>query len=296
MTSETRWTIVGLGEILWDVFPDGPRFGGAPANFACHSAALGAHAHMASAVGADDLGDRAVATLQRHAVTTECVQPLADFPTGSVQVQVDADGKPRYEFGKDDAWDHLTWSDALADLAARSDAICFGTLGQRHQASRRTIQRFVGATSTSSWRIFDINLRPPFYDEAVIEQSLALANVLKLNDEELAILTPLYGLMGSPANRISQLAEQHDLRLVALTLGSQGALLVRESEVSECSGAEVRVRDTVGAGDAFTAAMTLGILHKGNLDTINRHACRVAEFVCTQPGATPILPDQLRQW
>lgn len=289
-----RHAIVGIGEILWDIFPDGPRFGGAPANFACHAASLGGRAWMVSAVGADDLGVQAMATLQRQQVATECVKHSNDYPTGTVQVEVDDSGQARYEFGRDEAWDHLEWSAEIAALAQRSDAVCFGTLGQRSESSRRMIQRFVAATPERALRVFDINLRPPFFDDEVIEQSLGLANVLKLNDDELPVLAATYGLTGSDADRMRELARRFDLRLVALTRGYRGAVLVQGAEISEFGGVDVTVRDTVGAGDAFTAALTLGLLWDNELEEINRHACQVAAFVCSQAGGTPILPAKFK--
>jgi fructokinase len=288
-----RLTIVGLGEILWDVFPDGPRFGGAPANFACHAAALGGRAWMVSAVGTDQLGDSAIETLQRHRVATGCVARLADYPTGQVQVAVNGQGQPRYMFGDDEAWDHLAWGNQLAELAGRTDAVCFGTLGQRSRASRHLIQRFVGTISGSALRVCDINLRPPFVDNHVVDDSLQLANVLKLNDDELSALASRYGLSGSAADQMGQLQRHFELRLVALTRGERGSILRQGDRVSELSGMQVVVKDTVGAGDAFTAAITLGLLTGRELEAIHRHAAHVAAFVCTQSGATPALPDAL---
>jgi fructokinase len=289
------WVIVGLGEVLWDLFPDGPRFGGAPANFACHAAALGADVSLVSCVGTDELGDRALDELRQHGVGTDQVGRCEEHPTGTVEVRLDAAGKPTFRISNEAAWDHLGWTEALSELAARADAVCFGTLGQRGETSRQTIHRFLAGMRPESLRVFDINFRAPYFDEAVIRRSLDAADVLKLNDEELPVLAGLHGLAGSEAEVLFELARRHDLRAVALTRGSRGALLVRGPEVSECPGVQVEVRDTVGAGDAFTAALTLGLLQGFPLDTINRHACRVAAFVCTQPGGTPRLPEELRE-
>jgi fructokinase len=286
--------IVGLGEILWDVFSEGPRFGGAPANFACHASALGAQALMVSAVGRDVLGDQAISQLQRHGVDARYVQRLPNYSTGQVQVRLDDAGQPHYEFGRDEAWDHIQWSDDLEQLAQRSAAVCFGTLAQRSATSRHTVQRFVAASRPDVLRIFDINLRPPS-DVATIEPCLALANVLKLNDEELRLLARRVDAAGDPAAQVARVAERFDLQVVAVTFGSRGALLYRGGEFSRYQGDEVVVQDTVGAGDSFTAALTLGLLRGLSLDTINQHACQVAAYVCTQPGATPHLPDHLRR-
>ena len=216
-----RFNLVGIGEILWDVFPDGARFGGAPANFASHAAALAGGASIVSCVGADDLGRQALAALAQHGVATDCVARLPDYPTGTVTVTVDALGQPDYRFGSDDAWDHLAWSDGLAQLARQTRAVCFGTLGQRGSVSRQTIRQFVAATPTEAWRVLDVNLRPPFFDEAVIRQSVAAANVLKLNDDELPIVAEICGVPGRGLEAMVGLANRYHLRAAALTRGAQ---------------------------------------------------------------------------
>jgi fructokinase len=289
-----RFEIVGIGEILWDVFPDGARFGGAPANFACHAAALNGSSAIVSSVGQDRLGEQALAALAEHGVTTNYASRLPDRPTGTVTVEVDGQGQPAYRFGLDDAWDHLAWSDELAQLARRTQAVCFGTLGQRGAASRETIRQFVAATPDDAWRVCDINLRSPFYDDAVIRASVAGANVLKLNDEELPIVAAICGVPGRNVDALTELARRFSLRAIALTCGAKGAILLRGDELSECPGTPVVVRDTVGAGDAFTAAFVLGLLRGDKLNTINRRAGEIAAFVCSQPGATPPLPAEMQ--
>lgn len=287
-------TVVGLGEILWDVFPDGPRFGGAPANFACHAAQLGARAFMVSAVGQDELGTKAIKALEEKRVETSRVA-RSEFPTGIVTVQLDDAGKASYEFAPETAWDHLEWSDDLKTLADQTAAVCFGTLGQRSESSRRTIQKFVEALSSeSALRIFDINLRPPFYSEEIILESLNLANVLKLNDDELPHLAKLCGLTGSEVELMREFSRRYRLKLVALTRGDQGAVLCRGEEISEHPGVTAAVADTVGAGDSFTAALVMGLLNHLPLDAINERACKIAAFVCSQPGATPEIPAHLK--
>ena len=285
--------IVGLGEILWDVFPDGPRFGGAPANFACHAAALGGTSAMVSAVGPDDLGMKALAALAEKNVDTKHVL-RSTFPTGVVNVQLDAVGKASYEFAANTAWDHLEWSQELQGFAGQTTAVCFGTLGQRSELSRKTIQRFVSETPAEAFRIFDINLRPPFYTEEIILESLELANVLKLNDEELPLLAKLCGFSGSNSELMQQISQRFSLKLVALTCGNEGAILCQGDEVNQCPGVPTTVKDTVGAGDSFTAALALGLLKNQPLDVINRHACQVAAYVCSQPGGTPPIPNELK--
>jgi len=289
--NEQSPVVVGLGEILWDVFPDGPRFGGAPANFACHVAALGGNSQIVSAVGRDELGQRALAELDNRHVGTRAVHRHQRRPTGTVTVSLDADGQASYEFAADTAWDALPWSEDLARLAERTLAVGFGTLGQRSKCSRETIRRFVVATPATALRVFDVNLRPPFVSDSVILESLTLSNVLKLNDEELPAVAALCDLSGSDVEVMRKLAEKFALRAVALTRGPDGAVLLRDGQISEHPGIETRVVDTVGAGDAFTAALVLGLLDGSDLGAINRSACRVAAFVCTQSGAAPQLPD-----
>lgn len=288
-------TVVGLGEILWDVFPDGPRFGGAPANFACSAAALcreDTRVRMASSVGRDELGDRAIEALSDKSVETSCVQ-RAEHPTGQVLVQLDSEGHASYEFAADTAWDNIQWSPELEQLATSAHASCFGTLAQRSETSRQTIQRFISKTSASTLRIFDVNLRSPFFSESIILESLKLANVLKLNDEELPVLASICDLTGGTVQLMQQLADRYGLLTVALTRGSRGSILIGGDRVSEHVGVATRVVDTVGAGDAFTATLAIGLLEGLDLDTINRRAGRVAAFVCSQPGAAPLIPRDL---
>lgn len=285
--------VVGLGEILWDVFPDGPRFGGAPANVACHAAQLGATSHMASAVGQDELGTKAFEALEDKHVDTHCVI-RSTYPTGVVNVELDAAGKASYQFAEDTAWDHLDWSDNWQNLAAKTSAVCFGTLGQRSETSRKTIHRFVNATPETCFRVFDINLRPPFYSDEIILESLQPANILKLNDEELPYLANLCGITGTDGEILQALSKKFELQLVALTRGGSGAILCRGDEISQSTGVPTTVIDTVGAGDSFTAALVLGLLDNRDLDTINQQAGQIAAFVCSQPGATPHIPDELK--
>jgi fructokinase len=286
-------TIVALGEVLWDVFPDGPRFGGAPANFACHAAAFGADAAMVSCVGDDELGAGAVAALRERRVSTEHVERRLDYPTGTVQVALDDAGKPTFTIAEDVAWDHLRWAAALSPLAESADAVVFGTLGQRSAASRETIQRFLRATRPAALRIYDINIRPPFFSDEVILESLKLANMLKLNDDELPVVAAAAGLSGSDDAVMRQLVEKFELEAIALTRGAAGSLLLRGDQVSEQPGVAVEVVDTVGAGDSFTATLAIGLLRGMDLDTVNQTASRVAAYVCSQAGATPDMPADL---
>lgn len=292
-----RSILVGLGEVLWDVFPDGPKFGGAPANFACSAAELAgqsADVHMVSGVGTDDLGRRAISSLKDHDVNALNVAE-SKFVTGRVDVKLDAAGIASYKFAEDVAWDHLTWNPTMATLAAECDAVCYGTLAQRTPVSRETVERFVWSTPRTALRVFDINLRTPYWSEEVILDSLKLANVLKLNDAELPTLAKMLGLHGSDIEQLQQINRLFSLKLTALTRGSSGALLVSASgETSDLPAEPTTVIDTVGAGDAYTAAMVIGLLRNLPLNAINKWASRVAAYVCSQPGATPHLPGSLK--
>lgn len=292
-----RRTIVALGEILWDVFPDGAHFGGAPANFACSAAELGGattDVFIVGSVGRDDLGARAIQLLHGHGVNTNFVSKT-EHPTGQVLVTLDAGGSPSFEIATDTAWDNTAWTKDLGSLAIRADAVCFGTLGQRSEVSRRTIQQFVKSTRPDCLRILDINLRPPFWNEEIIRQSLALANVLKLNDTELKTLSEVLGWCGSEADVLQRILGTCSLELVALTRGAEGATLIAANgERNDLPAPHVAVADTVGAGDAYTAALCIGLLQRFPLETINHWATQVAAYVCSQPGAAPHLPDNLR--
>ena len=286
--------VAGIGEVLWDVFPDGEQFGGAPANFACHCRALGARSYVISCIGDDARGERAVEFLQNHGVETSALVVSTTYETGTVVVTLDSAGQPSYEIKEGVAWDHLTYSEHLAAIAAGLDAVCFGTLGQRESTSRETIQRFLAATQSNCLRVYDVNLRQSFLTEDVIRTSLTIANVLKLNDEELQIIAPMHDLEGSDETIIRSLLELYGFKLIALTRGSRGSLIVTPDAVSDVAGVDVTIADTVGAGDAFTAAMITGYLNNWSLERTNQFANRVAAFVCSKIGAVPELPETVR--
>jgi fructokinase len=291
-------TIVGLGEVLWDVFPDAAHFGGAPANFACSIAELGGdsvNASIVSSLGRDELGRRALDLLDSHGVDTGCVS-FVEQSTGKVLVQLDSSGQASYEFAADTAWDNIAWSNDLHELAIRADAVCFGTLGQRSHISRETIQRFLRATRPECLRILDINLRPPFWTEQILIQSLELANVLKLNDAEIGVVANLLEWKHASDSILEQLIDRFSLRLVALTRGADGAMIRNDSgQSSDLPGEPVAIADTVGAGDAYTAVLAIGMLNRLPLDAINAWGNRVASYICSQPGATPRIPAHLHQ-
>jgi fructokinase len=250
---------------------------------------------LASAVGRDALGAEGLESLRLHGVDVHAV-PQCPWPTGQVDVTLDAAGHASYVFAADVAWDHLEWSDALADLARRADAVCFGTLAQRSEISRQTVIRFVRETSANCLRVLDINLRPPYWTKQVVVASLPLANVLKLNDTELPIVADLLGLRGTVDELLAQLVQRFSLNLVALTRGADGAVLLSAAgQRSELPGVPTQVVDTVGAGDSYTAALVIGLLEGLPLSTINAWGNRVAAFVTSQSGATPHFPDSLRR-
>jgi fructokinase len=291
----TRPVVVGLGEALWDVLPDADHFGGAPANVALHAAALGAESWLVSAVGQDARGDAALARLDAAGVRRDTVARLADHPTGVVRVTLDAAGHPVYDIATESAWDYLPWSVAVQQVAERADAIAFGSLAQRSPTSRATIRRAVAAARGASWRLFDVNLRQRYYDADVLTESLELANAVKLNEEELPIVARLCGLAETrPVEQLRALCERFDLRLAALTRGPCGSVLATPDRVCESPAASTVVADTVGAGDAFTATLLIGMLAGRALDEVSRRANAVAAYVCSQPGATPPIPETLR--
>ncbi len=288
-----RPAILACGEVLWDLFPEGPRFGGAPANFACHAAMLGGQVAMLSAVGNDAHGDEAAAILQSFGVDTSLVQRIADAPTGSVGVSLDAAGKPNFEIHAGSAWDRIAWTTTLEAQTAGVDAIYFGTLGQRGEQSRATIQRaMILAKARDILRVLDVNLRRPFYDAALIRESIEQASVLKLSDEELPEVAAACDLAldAKPDATLRAMITRFDLDLIAMTRGAEGALLVSGKETIAQPGIPTTVRDTVGAGDSFTAALVIGLLRGDSLQTIARNACETAAAVCGHDGAVPYLP------
>jgi fructokinase len=287
--------VVGIGETLWDLFPDGAVWGGAPGNVACHAAGLGARAMMVSRVGRDDLGDRGIATLESLGVDCRHVQRDGLHPTGTVSVALTAEGDASYEFAADVAWDHLAWDPSLAALANVTAAVCFGTLGQRTALSRVTIRRFL-LEARGALRLFDVNLRQHFHSREVIRESLTFADALKLNAEELPAVAAACGIdAADPVAAAHDLATRHGLRLVALTRDAAGSVLVADGRTSELPARATAIVDTVGAGDAFTAALIVGLLRGRPLEVIHEHASRLAAFVCGQRGATPPIPAGLRE-
>jgi fructokinase len=291
----TKFKILGIGEVLWDLLPDGPQLGGAPANFAYHSHALGASACVVTRVGHDAFGRAIFRNFKEQGIAEETIQVDDDAPTGTVTVALSEHGVPTYKIHKNVAWDRLEVTPEALHAIHEADAICFGSLAQRCELSRASIQTLVAAAPAKALRVFDINLRQDFYSPEVIEQSMLLANVLKLNDAELAIVSQLFGFQGSTRHQIELLAQKFGLRLVALTRGAAGSLLFDAGRWSDCSSIPMTVVDSIGAGDAFTAALVLGLLNKIEIDEINTFADEVARHVCSCRGATPPLPRKLAE-
>ena len=280
--------VVGIGEVLWDVFPEGKKLGGAPLNFSHHCGQLGASAHPVSAVGADADGAEIRQILASKNLPDAQVQTDTAHPTGRVNVTLQ-NGKPTYEILAEVAWDYIRFDQNLRDLASRADAVCFGSLAQRSPVSRATILAFLEAMRPEALRIFDVNLRQNFYSQEILETSLRHANIFKLSDEELPTLAGFFDLSGEVLEQLQALRRMFDLRLVAYTRGGEGSLLVTANETSDHPGFPTEVIDTVGAGDSFTATLCMGLLQNLPLAEINRRACQVASFVCSQSGATPQL-------
>lgn len=285
--------VVSIGEVLWDLLPSGPQLGGAPANFACHLRALGAAVSLVSRVGQDPLGDEALRRLQARGLDLACVLRDPQRPTGTVAVDVAPDGQPRFEIVEQVAWDAISATDEALERVRRADAVCFGSLAQRSPGAGRAIREMVAATRLGALRVFDINLRAPFYQPEVIESSLRLANVLKLNEAELPVVAAQFGLRGSAEEQLEALAGRFGLDVVALTLGAGGSRLYRAGRWASESGRVVSVIDSVGAGDSFTAALVLGLLRNWPTAPLLERATDIAVFVCTRAGATPELPAEL---
>jgi len=294
MTQRTDGLVIGVGEVLWDLLPGGRKLGGAPANFAYHAHALGEPAAVVSAVGKDDLGWEILDSLRRLGVDTSLLQIAPSAPTGTVDVEVDGAGVPRFIIHTGVAWDCLRVTPALLTAARSARALCFGSLASRGLASRRAIWAALDAAPPAALRIFDINFRQRYYDADTVRTLLARANVVKLNDEELPVLLDLLGLAAGDEEAVARrLAERFHLRAVALTRGARGSLLLVDGQASSHPGIKVSVVDTVGAGDAFTAAVAVGMLRGFALERIHDLASRLAAFVCTQAGATPAIPEDL---
>jgi len=283
--------IVGLGEALWDCLPDGRKLGGAPANFAYHSSQFGNDAYAISAVGNDALGDQTLKEFD--AKHLKYVMPRVDFPTGTVQVELDEEGVPTYDIRQNVAWDNIPFTPEIENIARHCGCVCFGSLAQRNGASRNTIHRFLDATPKGCLKIFDINLRQNFYTKEVIRESLKACDILKINDEELVTIGRLFGYPGLDIeNKCYLILGKYNLKMLVLTCGTNGSYVFAPGVKSFQPTPKVEVADTVGAGDSFTGTFASAILAGMPLKEAHELAVEVSAYVCTQPGAMPQLPQE----
>lgn len=285
--------IVGIGEALWDVLPEGRKLGGAPANFAYHVSQFGLDSYIVSAVGDDALGKEIISNFKEKKLNH--IVDTVPYPTGTVQVELDPQGVPQYEIKENVAWDNIPFTPQLEALAHRTRAVCWGSLAQRSEVSRTTIMRFVDSTSDDCLRVFDINLRQNFYSREVIEESMRRCSVLKINDEELVIVSRLLQLPGIDVReKCRGLMELFGMKMVVLTCGVNGSYVLTAEEESFCPTPRVEVADTVGAGDSFTGSFVAGLLEGKTMRQAHERAVDVSAFVCTQAGAMPVIPSDLK--
>ena len=289
-----RKYVVGIGEALWDVLPEGKKIGGAPANFAYHVSQFGLESRVVSAVGDDALGEEILTNFREK--NLQCMVPKVAFPTGTVQVTVDAAGVPCYDIMQGVAWDNIPFTEELAKLAGQTCAVCFGSLAQRSEGSHNTIQSFLDAMPDGDgiYRIFDINLRQDFYNREILCESLEKCNVLKINDEELSIVGRMFGYTGQDMRETCmKLLEDYGLKMLILTCGVAGSHVFTRDSVSFRETPKVSVADTVGAGDSFTGAFIAALLKGKTVEDAHGLAVDVSAYVCTQSGAMPVLPASL---
>lgn len=286
--------VVGMGEALWDVLPEGKKIGGAPANFAYHVSQFGLPSCVVSAVGADALGKEIVENFTSKGLN----QLIAEvpYPTGTVQVEIDQAGVPQYEIKENVAWDNIPWTKQLESLAARTKAVCFGSLAQRNVVSRNTINRFLDAMpgKGDSFVVFDVNLRQGFYNKEILCNSMKRCNILKINDEELVTVSRMFGYPGIDLqDKCWILLGKYNLKMLILTCGINGSYVFTPGNVSFDPTPMVEVADTVGAGDSFTAAFIASLLKGKSVVEAHSLAVHTSAYVCTKNGAMPILPPQL---
>ena len=294
--------VIGLGEALFDCLPTGRKLGGAPANFAYHVSQFGFQSYAISAIGNDELGQEIIDTFEQ--VGLHYCLPKVDYPTGTVQVTLDEKGIPQYEICLGVAWDNIPLTDELLAIAKDAKAVCFGSLAQRAEVSRATIQAMLEAMPKETLKVFDINLRQSWYSREVIEKSLEYSNILKINDEELDIVAPmLLSVEIDPKNLIAtneektlcvcrQLIERYALDMVILTCGTNGSYVITLDTFSFIPTPKIEVADTVGAGDSFTATFIAKLLAGATIPEAHEMAVKVSAYVCTQSGAMPILPKE----
>ena len=287
--------IVGLGEILFDVLPEGKKLGGAPANFAYHATQFGLNGLACSAIGNDKLGEEVLEQLADKDMKVHLEK--TDYPTGRVLVELDDAGVPTYDIKEGVAYDNIPWTPAIEEIAQNTKAVCFGSLAQRSPVSRVTIQKFLETMpkGEDTLRIFDINLRQEFYTKEVIQESMRHCNVLKINDEELVTISRMFGYPGIDLeDKCWIMLAKYNLKMLILTCGVNGSYVFTPGVVSFQETPKVEVADTVGAGDSFTSAFCSAILKGKTVPEAHKLAVNVSAFVCTQKGAMPVLPDEYK--
>ena len=282
-------TVVGLGEILWDVFSERKVLGGAPANFAYHASQFGFNGYAVSAIGDDLLGKEILTSLEEKGLNY--LLEKTDYPTGTVQVTLNKAGVPQYEICENVAWDNIPFTARTENLAKSTQTVCFGSLAQRNSVSRETIRKFIAAMPEDSLKIFDINLRLNFYSKEIIHESLEMSNMMKINDEEVIKVANLYGWKGDEQEICGRLLEDYKLDILVLTKGTDGSFVFTPRQTSYQPTPKVHVADTVGAGDSFTAAFVAAYLHGERIEDAHQLAVEVSAYVCLQHGAMPKLAD-----
>ena len=286
--------IVGLGEALWDVLPEGKKLGGAPANFAYHAGQFGLDTIAISALGEDDLAEETIEALKEH--NLNYLMPRVPYPTGTVQVTLAEGGIPTYEIKEGVAWDNIPYTDEMAEIAKNARAVCFGSLAQRNGVSRENIRKFLAETPADCLKICDINLRQQFYSKEILEDSFKLCNILKINDEELVVVNRMFGYDGLDMRQTCEkMVQDYGLKMLVLTCGTNGSYVFTDDGLTSFQDTpKVEVADTVGAGDSFTGSFCACILNGKPVQEAHKTAVAVSAFVCTQNGAMPIVPETVK--
>ena len=285
--------IIGLGEALWDMLPEGKKLGGAPANFAYHAGQFGLDTVAISALGEDKLADETIEALEQNGL--KYLMPRVPYATGTVQVTLTGEGIPTYEIKENVAWDNIPFNDEIKAAAKNCRAVCFGSLAQRNIVSRQTIQQFLDATPEDCIKICDINLRQQFFSKEILEESFKRCNILKINDEELVVVTRMFGYQELDDAKICEkMVKEYNLQMLVLTCGTNGShVFTADGKHSFQPTPKVEVADTVGAGDSFTGSFCAAILNGKPVDEAHRIAVEVSAYVCTQNGAMPKYPAEL---
>ena len=286
--------VVGLGEVLWDVLPEGKKLGGAPANFAYHAGQFGLDTMAVSALGEDKLADETIQQIEdKH---LPYALPRVPYPTGTVQVELDNEGIPTYNIKENVAWDNIPFTEDIRSIAENCRAVCWGSLAQRNIVSRTSIYKFLEATPDDCLKIYDINLRQNFYTKEVIQESVKRCNILKINDEELVLIGRLFGYPGLDIeNKCWLILGKYDLDMLVLTCGVNGSYVFSAGNMSYQETPKVTVADTVGAGDSFTGTFCAAILKGKSVEEAHKLAVEVSAYVCTQNGAMPQVPSEFTE-